>query len=611
MRFKVLVIDDETANIKMLSSLLKETYKVYASKSGKQGVELAKLNQPDIILLDIVMPEQDGFQTIQQLKQDPLTEHIPVIFITGLNTQENEEQGLSLGACDYIYKPFYPPVVLARITTQIKIIKQNRKLVALSEKLRAASDAKGAFLANMSHEIRTPLTTIMGYSQGMIAGDIKAKEQPIALSTIYTSAKHLLSLINDILDFSKIEAGQLDVECIHFDLSNLLAELQAMAKELTKDKPVEFSVQFNNALPRFIYSDPTRLKQILLNLLSNAVKFTQQGQVSIICSVNGDFLNFDVKDTGIGIAQDKLAGLFQDFYQVDKSTTRRFGGTGLGLSISKSLANKLGGDITVSSEVGVGSQFTLSCLLKAGSDECFNHLASLDVIRSDHVLSPIKGRVLLAEDHEQNRQLFKLLMENVGLEVETVADGEQAVELAMTDDFDLILMDIHMPKMDGMEALNLMRQSGIDTQVIALTANVMAHDIKKYLAFGFIDHCAKPIDKYDFIEKVRKYIEVDTDLDLSQVESSQKMKELTAEFIDLLPRYATDLKVAANNHQFELLYKLAHQLHGSAASYGFDDVSSLAADLEQGLKKQACNNQIAPEQLLICQQLESLLLDVH
>ncbi|WP_159084100.1 response regulator [Saccharobesus litoralis] len=588
--YSILIIDDETSNLKVLSSLLKGDYRVIAVKSGIQGLVKAKELLPDLILLDVMMPEMDGFEVIQQLKSDPLTEAIPVIFITGLNSSKDEETGLNLGAIDYIYKPFFPAVVQARVSSQIKILRQKRELEALSEALQAEVDAKANFLANMSHEIRTPLTTIIGYTESYLRGDFADDERHGAVEAVARSGKHLLSLINDILDFSKLEAGQLDIDIVSVNLPELLHQVYQMSAELAKSKPITLSFSLAQPIPRYIKTDPTRLNQILLNLLSNAIKFTAEGQVSLTvqpCEIEGrSLLRFDVKDSGIGIAQDKLNKLFGAFSQLDPSTTRKYGGTGLGLNITRSLCHKLSGTISVESELNEGSVFSAFIELQSETDSDwvaqydFTRYQSMPSALSQITQDEITGHILLAEDHDENRKLFAMILRSLGLDVDTVANGIEAVEQALIADYDLILMDIQMPMMDGITAFETLQQAGCDTPVIALTANVMVHDVEKYLNIGFIDHCAKPLDRQDLINKVKRYVVLsDTQPEINQAAMAQLQQDFKAKCHE----YAADLQQAYSKQNTERLKKFVHLIKGSAASLGYPELTEEATKLETPL----------------------------
>ncbi|MFY8327547.1 7TM diverse intracellular signaling domain-containing protein [Pseudoalteromonas sp. ZZD1] len=396
-----------------------------------------------------------------------------------------------------------------------KVQLRTRELQQLAEELRDASEAKSRFLANMSHEIRTPMTSIIGYADGIILGDIKPHERNHGIRVILQNSRHVLGLINDILDMSKIEANRLEIDLVETDLFATIAEIESLLGKQIRDKGLKFGVDYVFPLPDWIVSDPTRFRQILLNLATNALKFTTVGHIQLVVACSSDLLKVTVKDTGIGMTENEQKELFSPFYQADSSISRKYGGTGLGLNISKSLAHKLDGDIAVRSEVGSGSEFCLTFKLKTTDktkwvnsfDEVSKH-ESKDVFDNTYQRNLV-GEVLIAEDHPENRQLIKRILERMGLTVTAVENGQDAVQATLDEQFDLILLDIQMPIMDGEQAIHIMQATGLSTPIVALTANTMKHEIDRYLKQGFIDHIAKPIDRTQFSHKIASYLDIE------------------------------------------------------------------------------------------------------
>ncbi|MHB0946357.1 MAG: hybrid sensor histidine kinase/response regulator [Sedimentisphaerales bacterium] len=378
----------------------------------------------------------------------------------------------------------------------------------------AANVAKSHFLANMSHEIRTPMNAIIGFSD-VLADENLTDEQKGYVNTIRSSSKHLLQVINDILDFSKIEAGKIDIEIIDCSLGKVLNSIESLMMAKATEKGIELKIVEAKDLPAQIRTDPTRLLQCLLNLVNNAVKFTQQGYIHVHVSLedknNQPYIRFDVEDTGIGISPDKHEKIFEPFVQADGDTTRKFGGTGLGLTVVKQLTELLGGQISLTSQEGKGSTFSL--VIPAGLDvtkqpflDRYNIAEHLDSQSARVEESKFSGHILVAEDVKTNQILAKLLLNRMGLEVTIAEDGKQAVQKALNQKFDLIFMDIQMPFMNGYEATDVLRKKGIKTPIVALTANAMAGDDKKCIEAGCDGYLTKPLDNRELLKIIRKYL---------------------------------------------------------------------------------------------------------
>lgn len=584
MEYSLLIVDDEPDNLRILSSLLREEHQVIVAKSGHQALTLAQDMQPDLILLDVVMPNMTGFEVIEILKKQTSTQDIPVIFITGLQSSKDETLGFELGAVDYIHKPFNPAIVKARVASQLQIIHQRQELKQLSEKLQKASEAKGMFLANMSHEIRTPLTTIIGYTESLIAEELPELERPNALAIVNNSSKHLLSLVNDILDFSKIEAGELSIELLPTELNMLFEQVHIMCLELAKKKGLNIEWRLLGELPSHIKTDPTRLKQILINLLSNAIKFTDVGTISLQLQAKDGTLTIAVSDQGIGIAEDKVKNLFTSFSQGDNSTSRQYGGTGLGLSISQNLAGKLGGNIVVESKLGEGSTFTLTtpATPTANSKQMSSLLFCSPYTASNKKIDQFEANILLAEDHPENQRLFAMILTSMGLKVDTVDNGEMAVKACLENHYDLVLMDTQMPIMSGMEAQKLIRTCGLSIPIIALTANVMKEEVDSYLAAGFNDHLAKPLDREDLQKKLNRYCQIVSDNVIAEPLLTETVfNELREKFSNSFEDYKVQLQDALNSSNYIELAQVAHKFQGAARSFHFEREGLIAEALEQ------------------------------
>jgi signal transduction histidine kinase/DNA-binding NarL/FixJ family response regulator/HPt (histidine-containing phosphotransfer) domain-containing protein len=396
---------------------------------------------------------------------------------------------------------------LKQINRQLELAVEKANLMA--KQAREANRAKSEFLANMSHEIRTPMNSIIGFSDILNEEPTLSAEHRKYIQLILNNGKILLQLINDILDFSKIEAGKLNTEIIEFPLFEFLEDLNSLLRPLALGKGLDFEILQCSDLPAVIHSDPVRVRQCLVNLVSNAVKFTSSGHVFVNVYIQrqdeSDYIRFDVEDTGIGIPADKIDTIFEAFTQADGSTTRKYGGTGLGLTITRQLVQLLGGSIEVRSEVGKGSVF--SVLFPTGvnvrEQPVMNrYQLSESLVEENPALpeGPLHGRVLVAEDAKGNQVLIRLLLEKMGLEVEIVDNGQQAVEKGLAEKFDLILMDMQMPVMNGYDASRELRHRGCTLPIIALTAHAMKEDETKCLSAGCSGYLQKPIDRAKLTE---------------------------------------------------------------------------------------------------------------
>jgi signal transduction histidine kinase/CheY-like chemotaxis protein len=375
------------------------------------------------------------------------------------------------------------------------VVLQRRGAQKLRAARRAAEEAnatKSGFLATMSHEIRTPLNGVLGMAQALAADDLTAAQRA-KLTVIQESGAALLTILNDVLDLSKIEAGKLELEIVEFRLSDLVLGAFSAFTAIADQKGLSFALDIEPAKGRYL-GDPTRLRQILYNLISNALKFTGQGEIRVTADYAGGDLVIAVTDTGVGIAPENLEKLFAAFDQLESSTTRRYGGTGLGLSISRRLAQLMGGTIAVESQLGLGSRFTVRVPLARQG-----HEAGREAAPAPTATQPLAMRVLAAEDNAVNQLVLKTLLHQVGVDPHMVDNGQAAVEAWESGDWDVILMDIQMPVMDGLSATALIREkerAGTRgrTPIVALTANAMAHQVAQYIAAGMDGHVSKPIE---------------------------------------------------------------------------------------------------------------------
>jgi len=470
---------------------------------------------------------------------------------------------------------------------------RTKELASARTEAEQANLAKSQFLANMSHEIRTPLSAILGFAENLKESDNSEVENRKAIDTIIRSSKHLSGIINDILDLSKIEANSIEAEHIPFSLKEILYDLSVLMEPQAKSKGLSFGIEYVTPIPANISGDPVRLKQILINLCSNALKFTSEGEIKVLASYNESERNisFTVVDSGIGMTSSQLERLFKPFSQADSSTTRKYGGTGLGLALSRQLAELLGGSLDVESESGVGSRFILC--LPVGDME--SELTMDTTQREKSVVSSVnktlKGKVLLAEDTPALQNLIGLHLKKIGFDFTIVENGLQAVEAATEHDFDLIFMDMQMPVMGGIEAVEILRQKGITVPIIALTANVLLEEKTACLKAGCNQFVTKPVSRQELFEVAESYLQpINID--------SKKMSPVRSDVLDddpdminLVRKYVTTLKGTIEQIVFhvdqqnmdELKSNINH-LHVTGGSYGYPFLSEMATKVNDALE---------------------------
>jgi signal transduction histidine kinase/HPt (histidine-containing phosphotransfer) domain-containing protein len=457
----------------------------------------------------------------------------------------------------------------------------------LKTEAEAASHAKSEFLAMMSHEIRTPLTAIIGFAETLDGASAPAVRRE-ASEVIVRNGHHLLSIINDILDISKIEAGRLHLEHLPFSPLEIVQALATVMRAQAGAKGVVFRTVVDYPLPEQVMGDPTRWRQVLFNLCSNAVKFTEQGSVQLTLSYDRARARLlcSVQDTGIGISEAQREGLFAPFAQADGAVARKYGGTGLGLHLVRRLARKMGGEVEVSSREGEGSLFSVAvAAAPAAPPRWLDAAPAPAAAQAPARAAPrLRGRVLLAEDGADNRTLICAMLGALGLEVLVAEDGARAVELGLAEHVDLILMDIQMPVMDGIQATAVLRASGYGGPVVALTANVMAEDVRRYLASGFSRCVGKPIVRAELESLLGELLGAPGTARRALADLPE-YDALCALFAQRWPGQLAQLAAHGAAAEWAAAAALAHQIRGSAGSFGHAEAGRLAGRLEQCVRQ--------------------------
>tara|TARA_R110001599_G_scaffold353231_1_gene591123 strand:+ start:207926 stop:209935 length:2010 start_codon:yes stop_codon:yes gene_type:complete len=513
---KLLLVEDDEDDYILTRDLLAEIRPAKIQldwvTSVAQAIEMLQTNDHDLCLVDYQLGKEDGLQLLNNARTTGIL--TPIIMLTGHPDSDLEIEAQQAGAVDYLVKAELSSTTLGR---SIRYARARRTAEEERlQRLQAESEnrSKSQFLTHLSHELRTPLTSILGYTQLLLSKEREATKLK-DLRTIERNGHHLLNLLNDVLNLSRIEAGKLELDHKAVNLEACLADLQSQLEVRAREKNIQLRISATDHLPETIYTDPTRLQQILLNLLGNAIKFTEEGSVELRVNLTSDdsCIDFNIIDTGIGIDTAAQNTIFEPFSQAGHSSARnRDAGFGLGLAISHELAHALGGSISCESKLGAGSKFTLSVAtgdISSIPRKALN-LTSCNDLPPAQVTPNLSGRILVVDDLADIRRLIGSILEAAGAEVVFAKNGQQAVDQVQSSEtsnekIDAVVMDLQMPELDGFSALRTLRGKGFELPVIALTASNMKGERERCLQAGFTDYLSKPVHVGTLLKTLLKH----------------------------------------------------------------------------------------------------------
>ncbi|GAB2694913.1 response regulator [Aliiglaciecola aliphaticivorans] len=510
---RILIVEDDEDDYILtqdqLEKLDRHHFEIDWVTNLNDALDQLQKNVHEICLLDYHLGAYTGIDVLE--KAQALGSHVPIIMLTGQSDDDLDRLALKAGAADFLVKG---DITNARFTRAIRYAISRAEIEkARQQSLNAEieSRSKDRFIAHLSHELRTPLTSILGYTELLLNGD-KANDASKELSTILNNGQHLLSLLNDILDLSKIAAGKLQLKPANIKLNSFVGDILTLMQMPASEKGLALKFYASALVPESIYADPTRLRQVIINLLFNGIKFTDFGEVSLCVDFDPaqpEHIRFKVCDTGIGIAESQIDVIFIPFQQLEDVTLKKEQGAGLGLAIATELVRRMDGEISVESKLGEGSEFTVSLKLPI---ELRSPLEALDVKVSDsqriEKYPQLTGKVLIVDDLSDIRQLVGEMCRAFGLDVRFAADGSQAIKAIEEpeSDFDLVVMDIHMPVMDGRKAIVKIRELGFCKPVLALTAANMKGVDLELKSLGFDSVIGKPIDRNVLFQSIADHL---------------------------------------------------------------------------------------------------------
>ncbi len=614
-RYSILVVDDRATDRMMVRTVLNNSdYRILEAKEGEEALQLINEQDINVVLLDIAMPGMNGFEVCQRIRQIEKMRLLPVIMLVPEEDAASMITGIHSGATDYLIKPFRPSELMARLAIAVERSRLNRELDITRCTAKSIHQSNSSFLATMSQEIQTPMNVIIGLSHLCVHNPLDKKAQGNYLEKINHSAKSLLSIINDMLVFLRIEAGKFELSEEDFDLRGCLAQADSLVGYLARNKGLSFKSDISKEVPNILHGDAVCLGQVLINLARNAVKFTDKGSVTIhvaASSINPDSveLHFTVRDTGIGLNPMQIDRFFESYSQADQFTYPKDGGSGIGLVISRELVEMMQGRIWIESILGHGSSYHFTACFGPGQ-QTEESVASM-VEELEAAKARIKGtHILIAEDNPFNQLIIQDLLGVAGAVAVIASNGQEACERLTVENFDLILMDIQMPVMDGFEATRRIREKteNAKLRIVAMAGNVTPEDRKQYLIAGMDDFIIKPVDSNQMYMILAKWLPHQREIPCHESRRSEEVNKLMPvdlsvlhqmfhnnaalvrkfglKFIEVANDTLAEMNIAQAEKDLPALGRLGHKLKSSARTIG----ASSFADLCEKLEKANQNN---------------------